>query len=106
MNNIVRLMPRPIAEQNVATVCARLRHIEGAESPDEGTMDAIVNAEQSLILALADARSDTLAEIGQKVAAVADRAAAGDGFLSEGEIAVLLSVLADLRRLDPSIVAA
>jgi hypothetical protein len=106
MANIIRLKPRPISEQGVATLCSRLRHIETAESPDEGTMEAIADAEQSLVLALAEARSDTLAEIRQKVAVVADRAAAGDGFLSEGELAVLLSAVTDLRRLDPSTAAA
>jgi len=99
MAKVVRLPLRQPAEQDVATLCARLRHLEGADSPDEATMDAISNAEQGVLAALAGARSSTLAEAIEKLAAVARRADAADGFLTEDELVLLRSILGDMRHL-------
>lgn len=101
MAQIVRLPARPPTEQSVVALAAQLGRVEGAESPDEATMDAITEAEQRLLVALAAVRSITLAEVGQKLAAVIRRAGAAEGFLSEAELALLQSTLRDLHGFDP-----
>jgi hypothetical protein len=100
MAKVVRLPRRQPADQDVAALCARLRHLEGAESPDEATMDAIGQAEQGVLAALAGARASTLAEVTQKLAVVARRADAAEGFLTGDELGLLRSALGDMGRLD------
>jgi hypothetical protein len=106
MVNVVRLPVRPSAKQGVIALCARLRHIEAAESPDEAMMDTIAEAEQDVLVALVGTRSNTLAEAERKFATITDRADAADGVLSDLEMAVLRSALNDLRRFDPTTAAA
>jgi hypothetical protein len=100
MDKVIRFAARPPAEHGVTALCAQLRRVEGAESPDEATMDAIADAERRLLAALAGARSDTLAEVAQKLAALARRADAADGFLCGAGLALLHSALGDLRHFD------
>jgi hypothetical protein len=99
MPNVFPLPIRPAAARGVAFLCARIRRLGAAESPDEATTDAIARAEQGALLTLAETPSGTLHEAGQKLAAVADRGDAADGFLSYADLAVLRSVLDDLRLL-------
>ena len=106
MARIVRLPVRPPAEQSVTALAAQLSRVEGAESPDEATMDAITEAEQRLLTALASARSLTLAEVAQKLTTIIRRSGAADGFLSETDQDLLQSTLRDLRGFDPMTAAA
>jgi hypothetical protein len=96
MAQVLRLPRRQPADQDVAALCARLRHLEAAESPDEATMDAISQAEQGVLAALAAIRSGTLAEVTLKLAVVARRANAAEGFMTEGESGLLRSALGDM----------
>jgi hypothetical protein len=63
-------------------------------------MDAIADAEQDALAALAEARASTLAEVELKLAALTRRADASQGFLSDIELDLLRSVLDDMRRFD------
>ena len=100
MAKVFRLPARQPSGQGIAALCARLRHLEKAESPDEATMDAIAEAEQGVLGALTDLRSGDLAEVAHKLAAVSRRAGAADGFLCDADFALLASALRDLRRFD------
>ena len=106
MARIVRLSARQPTEQGVAALAAQLSRVEGAESPDEATMDAITEAEQRLLVTLTNARSATLAEVVQKLTAVLRRASVADGFLAGAELDLLQSTLRDLRGFDPVTAAA
>lgn len=102
MAKIVRLPTRAPRIEGIDALCAQLCRVEGAFSPDQATMDAITEAERRILTALGNAQSGTIAEVSQKIAAVQRRAMAADGFLSEGELELLDSALADLRRIDPA----
>ncbi len=97
MANVVRLKVKPVQDLDIATLCGRLADLEGASSPDEATMDAIAEAEQTVLQALVRTRCGSLVELAQKIAAISRRAQAADGFLGEGELAVLDSVTEELR---------
>ena len=92
--------PPAAAAGGVHALCAQLRRGERAVSPDEATMDTIVEAEQRLLAALATTRARSLAEATQKLAAITRRADSGEGLLCEAELDLLHSTLADLRRLE------
>ena len=106
MATILRLTPPRSTSGDVDTLCLRLRRLEQAESPDEGTMDAISDAEQDILRALAHASANSLADIACKLAAVARRAEASDGFLTELERELLQATLRDMTRMDPAIAVA
>jgi hypothetical protein len=105
MAKIVRLAARPPSAERVDALAVQLIRLELASSPDGPTMDAIREAELRFVAALAKAESHDLAEIAQKVTAVARRAAAADGFLDEGELDLLRSALADMTRVETTAVA-
>jgi hypothetical protein len=99
MSNVLPLHPhvRQQVSLDLAALAAGLCLIEQAESPDETAMEAIVDAEQDALAALAEARASTLAEVELKLAVLARRADASQGFLSEVELDLLRSVLDDMR---------
>ena len=101
MDKVVRLAARQPAEQGVLALCAQLRRLEEATSPDEATMDVLAGAERRILAALAGTRSGSPAEVAQKLAALARRAEAADGFLCEAGLALLRSALGDLHRFGP-----
>jgi len=98
METVVRLAARRPAERGVPALCARLRRLEEATSPDGATMDVLAGAERRVLGALAG----TPAEVAGKLAVLARRAEAADGLLCEAGLALLRSALGDLRRLDPA----
>jgi hypothetical protein len=110
MAEVVRMSARPPVRQQarpgVVALCARLRAIGAAESPDEAMMDLFAAAELDLLRALARTPAGTLQEAETKFGVMVHRAEAVDGVLSEDELDVLHSALADLERLRAMSVAA
>ena len=82
----------------VPALAARLRLIESVESLDESVMDAAGVQEELVLAALTDSPAEAISDIAEKVAAVTRRAEAAGGYISEAEIALLASALADLWR--------
>ncbi|MDN3564313.1 hypothetical protein QWZ14_08025 [Paeniroseomonas aquatica] len=85
---------------DVAGLAARLQRIERCSGADEAKVDQLVDAELAVLDALAQAPARDQAEVALKLAALLRRSEAeDDGFLPEGEMALLRSALRDLRRL-------
>jgi protein involved in temperature-dependent protein secretion len=107
MDQVLRLAAqRQATEPGVTALCAQLRCLRGATSPDRATMDLLAGTERRILAALAAARSDTPAEAAQKLAALARRAAPADGVLGVTGPALLPWAPDDLARLGPVTVAA
>lgn len=101
MAKIVRLPTRRPTAERVDALAAQLSRVEGAYSPDLATMDAIVAAERRLLAALAKATAVSLSEISLKLDAVARRAVAAEGHLTDGDLDLLQSALADMQLVAP-----
>ena len=102
MSQVIQFRPararRP--HSDIASLSLRLLQSEGAESPDEDMMDLLLEAETAALGALARARANTVAEAALKLAAAVRRAdVQGGEFLTDGDLALLRSVLHDLQRL-------
>ena len=102
MDTVVRLAAHRPAERGVPALCARLHRLEEATSPDEATMDVLAGAERRVLGALAGTRAGTPAEVAGKLAVLARRAEAADGFLCEAGLVLLRSAPGDLRRFGPT----
>lgn len=87
---------------NIATLADRLLRLETAESPDQGVMDAVAEAELELMDALAAARATSSGDLARKLEVLLRRSDAADGILDDVARALLRSVLRDTRRLEPS----
>jgi hypothetical protein len=70
-------------------------------------MDLVIDAEEAVLAALAAAPAHSYADATVKLATVVRRIGVdNEGFLADGDLALLRSTLCDLRRLEQTTVAA
>jgi hypothetical protein len=92
---------------DIPALATRLAGIERSGSRDEAIMDLVVDTEEATLAALAAAPAHSYADATVKLATVVRRIGVdSEGFLADGDLALLRSALCDLRRLEQTVVAA
>jgi hypothetical protein len=92
---------------DIPALAAQLAEIERSGSPNEAIIDLVIDAEEAVLAALAAAPAHSYADATAKLATVVRRIGVdNEGFLADGDLALLRSALCDLRRLEQTTVAA